>query len=615
MSPDESVALLRRFEPLLRFTRGESFFPMGVDSFVRQSSLWAHRPGEEAELIVPRGELTLDVLAEPRSGGFDTVFFLKFVDPLTLSRLAELRLRGPQEARDAIKGRERFRAERGRLARVGYFSRLVDTLFSLTLLTRGRVTGDTAAAAALVYSRLLNEGERPVYYGRVVRDAGWIILQYWFFYLFNNWRSGFFGLNDHEGDWEMMSIYLWEDEGGFLHPEWIASSVHDYEGDDLRRRWDDPDLERIGEHPVIYVGAGSHAGYFLGGEYVAELEIPILAPVGRAIDRTKEFLGRLIRRERKRRWRSPAEHHALRVPFVDYARGDGISIGPGGNREWYEPSLLEPTPGWALHYRGLWGLYTRDIISGEDAPAGPRYNRYGTMRTSWYDPLGWVGLDKEPLPSEALPRLLERRSRVEQRNAGLRETAVQKSAALLARGAEAHALRDKTHLRDEYAANRTEMLSISAELDTLRARLAANEAILDAIDRYADKLRAGYRTSPAAHLRRPPRPTSETELCLSRLAETWAALSIGLVMLGVVGLFLAAREYLGVGLTGLVIMITVVEAVFRRRVQNLIGTATIILAIFSSVIILVEFFREIAIIFILLAGGYILVQNIRELNS
>ena len=43
-------------------------------------------------------------------------------------------------------------------------------------------------------------------------------------------------------------------------------------------------------------------------------------------------------------------------------------------------------------YRGLWGLDTGDRLAGERAPAGPKYTRTGTVRQSWNDPLGFVGL-------------------------------------------------------------------------------------------------------------------------------------------------------------------------------------------------------------------------------
>ena len=79
------------------------------------------------------------------------------------------------------------------------------------------------------------------------------------------------------------------------------------------------------------------------------------------------------------------------VPFVDYARGDGVTVGPGQEIEW-TPVLVSDANPWVDGYRGLWGLDTGDRLAGERAPAGPKYTRVGTVRQSWNDPLGFVGL-------------------------------------------------------------------------------------------------------------------------------------------------------------------------------------------------------------------------------
>ena len=207
---------------------------------------------------------------------------LTFSDPLNLAQLSAFLLEeGVRQLRDP---RNRFRADVARLARVGYASRFLDAIFSLTLFLRGRVPGDSAAAAMHRLPARRPEAERIYpYYGRVVRENGWIVLQYWIFYPFNNWRSGFFGANDHEADWEMIAIYLYERADGEVAPAWVAYASHDFHGDDLRRAWDDAEeLERVGEHPVVYVGAGSHAAYFRRGEYVTEIEVPYLHRLARA---------------------------------------------------------------------------------------------------------------------------------------------------------------------------------------------------------------------------------------------------------------------------------------------------------------------------------------------
>lgn len=606
--------LLRRFEPIIRYTRGEQFFPMDVADYVAACSLWIQRPGDDYPgCVIPEGQLSLDRLAEPRVNEFGTVYFLKFIEPLNLAGLAAYRLQGLMQ-RDE---RDVFYAGAGRLARVGYVSRLVDALFSLALLARGRVPGDTAAAAALAYRHVLAERELYRYYGRVVRSNGWTVLQYWFFYSFNNWRSGFFGANDHEADWEMVNVYLYEAEPGRLQPEWIAYASHDYSGDDLRRRWDDPELEKFGEHPVIYCGAGSHASYFAPGEYLTEVEISFLSPLTRLLERQQMFWRRTLRYNGRRGEPDRSKHrrgtNVLRVPFVDYARGDGLAIGPGQDKGWAEPELLEPAPDWALNYRGLWGLYARDPLAGENAPAGPVYNRDGTTRRSWHDPLGWAGLDKLPPPNRALKRVLERREAIQSQLRALRQAIIKKHTRLTGLGVEAAAMEGRPHLKKSYENHQGKIAALSSTLNTMRARLAADQAMLEALDLYAEQLRRGQRGPARAHIRRAHMAASEVELRLNRFAELWAAISIGAMVIGLVAVILFAQQYLILGLAMLLSLFIFIEANFRKRLQHLIASVTLGLAIISALIILYQFFWDIIVLAVLIAGGYIMWENLREL--
>ncbi len=609
-------ALLRRFEPVIRYTRGERFFPMDVEPYVRECSLWQQRPDEDPVCLVPEGQLTLEILAEPRAGGFGTVHYLKFIEPLDIIELARYQLEESLKRKDP---KDVFHAGRGRLARVGYGSRFVDALFSVTLLARGRVPGDTAAAAALTYRQMMAGREHYGYHGRVVRRGcnGWVALQYWFFYPFNNWRSGFFGVNDHESDWEMIYIYLSESDSGEVRPEWVAYASHDFSGDDLRRRWDDPEVEKVGEHPVIYAGAGSHASYYSRGEYLAELELPFLSPLVRLVDRLQEAWRKTLRQVSgdTRRAASGPEFNVFRIPFVDYARGDGVSIGPGQDKEWGTPQLLDPAPAWAVEYRGLWGLYAHDPIAGENAPAGPVYNRDGTARRSWYDPLGWAGLDKLPPPDEALIKIEERRAEMEAEQKALAQAIAGKQHALMDLGIEAAAMQGQPHLEKLHNAHHEKITALSKELNQLQAQLAANAALAEALVLHAARLRAGDRGPLRAHLHRAHRPASDAGLRLSRFAELWAAISIGLMMIGFVLIVLFARHYLLYGLAGLIAIIVFVEAGFRRQLSQVVTSVTTGLAIAAALVLLFEFFWQVVVLAVIVAGSYIMWENLRELRG
>src|SRR5207342_3468615 len=104
-------------------------------------------------------------------------------------------------------------------------------------------------------------------------------------------------------------------------PVWIAAAAHDYTGDELRRRWDDPTITLHGEHPVLFAGGGSHASYFEQGDYLTQLPLPFARGARGILDALRSF------------WRDTLNQPdpgdlarrivgALSVPFIDYGRGD-----------------------------------------------------------------------------------------------------------------------------------------------------------------------------------------------------------------------------------------------------------------------------------------------------
>jgi|GEM_PF-162242 len=632
--------LLRRFEPVIYYTRGEQFFPMDVGPYVKACSLWVQREHQPPVKLVGEGQLTLERLAQPYADEFGAVYFLKCIDPLGALDMASFHRHHEEDEENT------FHVGYGRLARVGYISRLVDALFQLSLFTRGRVPGDTAAAAELQYHHMMAENPHYTYNGRVIHQNGWVVLQYWFFYPFNNWRSGFSGANDHEADWEMICIYLTHvgderdlSDGPVLDetvldgeesvgtsvdsykPEWIAYASHDYQGDDLRRRWEDPEVKKIrvkgsGEHPVIYAGAGSHASYFAKGEYLTELELPFLSPIVRLSETLRRFW-----REKLRQYTiedGPDEENTsnlFRIPFVDYARGDGLSIGPGQKREWGEPRLLTPSSTWVTGFRGLWGLYARDPFAGEDAPAGPMYNRDGSVRLAWYDPVGWAGLNKVPNEQKLLSTILDEQAEIRQRQNVLQSELIIKVEALKGLGVQVAAIRQQPHLVKIYEEKEAEIETLDKEVDEIQAQLAVDTAVLEALELYEDQTLSGEPQPLRNHIQRAHLPASRERLRGSRIAEFWAATSISFMLLVLVVLGYFAPEYFVFGLAIILSLFVFIEAGFRGRLDRFVTSVTIGLAITSAVILFYEFYWQIIILAVLGIGVYILWENLRELWS
>jgi hypothetical protein len=302
------------------------------------------------------------------------------------------------------------------------------------------------------------------------------------------------------------------------------------------------------------------------------------------------------------------------IPFVDYARGDGIEIGQGGDRQW-SPVLLDPIPSWVSQYRGLWGYYARDPLAGENAPAGPMYNRDGSVRAAWYDPVGWAGLEKVPTPTAELAVLERRRVALEQRRRDLDGEIAEQTADLQELGVELAALSGQAHLAAHHVSLQARLGQLRLRIRALRREQTEAAALLEAIQHRHDQLERGQPEDPRAHITRLAKPASDPDLRLSRVVEVWAAVSIGFLLIGLVFLLVTAPQYLVLWLAGVLGAFIFIESLFRRRLVNLITSLTIALAVFCSLVLLYEFFWEIAVLAVLVAGLYLAWENIRELTG
>lgn len=598
----DELELLRAYEPIVRYTDGELFFPTAVEGYLAECDLLVGTSQDDARVLVSQGELTPERLISYGSPVGESLYLRLVQHPLSGSELRRWRNRPD---------RVPFRAP-GRLARVGLFARLVDAGFTASLLLRGSVPGGTAAAAQIKYERARAQDPRYVYHGRVVRQDGWICLHYMFFHYMNDYRSTFYGVNDHEADWEQVFIYL-EDAPDGVQPVWIAAAAHDYTGDELRRRWDDPTLEKDGDHPVICAGAGSHASYFERGEYLTEVPIPAFRGLGSFLDVVRDFWRNTLRQPDPGDLRATLSA-ALSVPFVDYARGDGKCVGPGQPDAW-TPVLIDNSTDWVTGYRGLFGLDTHDRFAGERAPAGPKYNRDGTVRQSWNDPLGFAGLGKTAPPFQQPQEIRRRVDELGTEADEVEAEVARLSSELPGLQLEVRALAGygaTSKLHEERAAA---LAAGESELATLRARQASITDTTSALERELAAIEAGDRGDPQGHLRHPHRPVPPEETRYNLVVELWSAVSVGLLLLFIVGLvFFRLVPWwvaLIVGFAGYI----VIEAALRRRLTTLLMRGVLVLAIFAAVLLIYDF--RLYLVLAAVAGLALIVvtDNVREVSN
>ncbi len=283
-----------------------------------------------------------------------------------------------------------------------------------------QATEKIARESYFQYAEILKKNPEPLYYGRVLRETddqknNWTILQYHFFYAFNDWRLAANGMNHHEADWEMIAVYLKNDS-----PYAVLFSQH---GAGNIEKWDTviKAIDKQGNtttHPVVYVALGSHANY----SRPEVIRSPSMYKPGKLqrllfwTDGLIHYLFLLVNPNQKARQialkeaqlqgtnflsedafvylRDEADHYVVSLP-MEIASGDGYRIGMQGDnlREQMMKSssylkrimsdrstsrphvkvwrrvVLNPEPDW-VQYKGLWGV--KSLLSEEVGSAGPQ---------------------------------------------------------------------------------------------------------------------------------------------------------------------------------------------------------------------------------------------------
>jgi hypothetical protein len=316
--------------------------------------------------------------------------------------------------------------------------------FGLVMDMLSQATERIAVQAWELYAGILRKHPQPVYYGRVLRESDadgipWTVLQYHYFYAFNDWRLAANGFNHHEGDWEMAAVYLKNDEPhAVLLSQHGAGNIETWEN---MIKTQDKD-GNASTHPVIYAALGSHAHY----SKPDVIRSPTMYKPGRLqrllfrFDGWIHYLFLLFNPNQKARhialeemrvkqihlfdehafedMRDEMDHYIVRLP-MEIATGDGLRVGyPVRNskepmlnsasylkrvmsdrevslppvKEW-KRILLNSEPGW-VQYKGLWGV--KSMLGEESGPPGPRWEkptgrdtRIGE-RVRWGRPLQWL---------------------------------------------------------------------------------------------------------------------------------------------------------------------------------------------------------------------------------
>ncbi len=290
-----------------------------------------------------------------------------------------------------------------------YYALITESAGAVVQLKSGRTLAWADEACRKYRKRIVDSSEHVcTYYGRVVPvGQEWTVLQYFYFYAFNDWRS-YGGMNLHEGDWESVMVYLpGNPPQDGTEPFGVAYSQHHGKEFLLWKNTQHlvKQVKHDEFHPVVYVALGSHANYPFADSRIEPSEMErfgllqnTVSKLELQVRRIGLFGGRLPadKADGLGRHLIPAGDDAVQLLEHYLAKLDKLEAHtPGMERAPYLAGKLElitrDPPGW-VHYTGLWGDLTD--VPDESGPSGPKWEKpaHGKVkeRTSWQDPLGWL---------------------------------------------------------------------------------------------------------------------------------------------------------------------------------------------------------------------------------
>ena len=151
------------------------------------------------------------------------------------------------------------------------------------------------------------------------------------------------------------------------------------------------------------------------------------------------------------------------------------------------------------------------------------------------------------------------------------------------------------------------------ELTGLQREREENELRLGDLKRRSAAAESGVQPPPQAHLRRIPVPTEPGADASGRLLEAWAAISVGLMLLVLVGVLVLSPRFgiaIAVAVIGLFVLI---ESILRGGVIGLLATWVRLLAVLAAAVIVVNQWQLGIILAAIAAGVFILRANVSEL--
>ncbi len=243
------------------------------------------------------------------------------------------------------------------------------------------------------------------------------------------------------------------------------------------------------------------------------------------------------------------------------------------------------------------------------------YERDGSPRPSWLDPLAFAGLDQVPPPPDEVGVLEAELARLEARQSELDALIPDQTTELRELGVRLQSMLGSPHLAAEAERLGAEVVEQASKLTALRKERSENEAVLEGLRRRIERLRGREADDPRAHIRHSAEPVSVKTMRFMRATEIWAAVSISALLVGLAVLMLYSPSNVWAELIVLLVAFVIVEAVLRGTFVRTINSVAVILALIALVVLLVTYWTWAVAALLIGLASFLLYQRLREFRA
>jgi hypothetical protein len=173
--------------------------------------------------------------------------------------------------------------------------------------------------------------------------------------------------------------------------------------------------------------------------------------------------------------------------------------------------------------------------------------------------------------------------KIEKRQVELDQLIPEKADELQVLGTKLKGMEGNPHLAKQFTSLEKKIAALAEEVRILRRERFENAALFQGLTRRLTSMRSGERDDLRSHIRHMLVPVASGKARrFDEAAETWAAISLSLLLFAIAAFIFFAPHYFWIGLSIIFILFVVAESILRGMFIQTVARITLLLAMLAA---------------------------------